>query len=100
MDPVSGEVSTLQTLDRDAGITSYTVTVKADDGGGSPITKAITVTLDDVNDNTPAFTSSSYSVTLAESAATAGASLVQVSFELDSGSPCGEVGQVGMMAGG
>ena len=80
VDPVSGEVSTLQTLDRDGGITSYTVTVKADDGGTSPITRAITVTLNDVNDNTPAFKSSSYSATLAESAATAGASLVLVSF--------------------
>ncbi|XP_076447241.1 protocadherin Fat 4-like [Babylonia areolata] len=78
IDSVSGEVSTLQTLDRDGGITSYTVTVKADDGGASPLTQAVTVTLNDVNDNTPAFTSTSYSTTLAESAATTGASLVLV----------------------
>lgn len=88
MDAVSGVLSTLQALDRDSGVTSYTITLKAEDKG-SPVrsvTSSVTITITDVNDNDPVFTSSGYSKTLGESSATAGASLVVVS-----AGPCGEL---------
>ncbi|KAK7101636.1 hypothetical protein V1264_019985 [Littorina saxatilis] len=78
IDPVNGAVYTLQTLDRDSAITSYDLTVKANDGGSSPITQVVTVTLDDVNDIVPVFSPATYSVSKAETDALANSNLVQV----------------------
>lgn len=80
MDPVSGVLSTLQTLDRDNGITSYTIIVKAQDGGATQrsATATVTVTLSDENDNNPVFTQSSYFSTMSETSAISGANVVLV----------------------
>ncbi|KAK7485090.1 hypothetical protein BaRGS_00023630, partial [Batillaria attramentaria] len=56
------------------GAAPYTVTVKAEDGGGTPnsITRTYTVSLSDVNDNYPVLTSSTYFFTRSESASASG----------------------------
>lgn len=77
----SGQLSTLTSLDRDAGVSSYTVVLTAKDRGSpsKSVTTTLTIDIDDVNDNAPAFASPSYSVSLSETtAASVGASVLQV----------------------
>ncbi|PVD25347.1 hypothetical protein C0Q70_15847 [Pomacea canaliculata] len=74
----SGQLSILTPLDRDAGVSSYTVVLTAKDRGSTSksVTTTLTIDIDDVNDNAPAFASPSYSVSLSETtAASVGASL-------------------------
>ena len=78
MDTVSGQVLTQSTLDMDGGVSSYVLTVLAQDSGGQSVSVDITVSLVDVNEFPPAFSSISYSTSISESVATSGASLVTV----------------------
>ena len=80
MDAISGQVTTITTLDRESGVASYTVNVRASDGGATPNTvdTALTININDVNDNAPVFGSTSYSVSLLETATTAGAAITTV----------------------
>ncbi|XP_046568675.1 LOW QUALITY PROTEIN: cadherin EGF LAG seven-pass G-type receptor 2-like [Haliotis rubra] len=65
---VTGEVRTTRVLDCDLGIRSYTITFNATDGLGMTASHnfMLTVTLTDVNDNSPVFGSITYSFTIAE----------------------------------
>ncbi|XP_078597383.1 protocadherin Fat 4-like [Branchiostoma floridae x Branchiostoma japonicum] len=70
IDGASGVVRTAQALDRE-NIDSYTLTVQATDNGVPSFTNdtTVTITIDDENDNTPAFDSNLYSFTLEENVA-------------------------------
>lgn len=60
-----GELKTLMALDREQQA-AYHLLVKATDGGGRFCQANIILTLEDVNDNAPEFTSDSYSITVFE----------------------------------
>ena len=65
LDESSGWIYTADSLDREeAG--EYELVVMATDGGSMPLSSSVSVTvyLDDVNDNTPAFEANSYSATV------------------------------------
>ncbi|CAL1540461.1 unnamed protein product [Lymnaea stagnalis] len=64
VDAISGRVTTLSKLDRDNGVSKYTFTIEATDGGTGPhvITSTVVVNIDNVNDNAPVFLSTPYSV--------------------------------------
>ncbi|XP_035676136.1 protocadherin Fat 4-like [Branchiostoma floridae] len=70
IDGASGVVRTAQALDRE-NIDSYTLTVQATDNGVPSFNNdtTVTITIDDENDNTPAFDSNLYSFTLEENVA-------------------------------
>lgn len=60
-----GELKTLMALDREQQAV-YHLQVKATDGGGRFCQANIILTLEDVNDNAPEFTSDTYSITVFE----------------------------------
>ncbi|XP_061100562.1 protocadherin Fat 1a isoform X2 [Conger conger] len=66
IDSETGEVKTLQPLDREEQET-YALTVQALDGGGRHCEAAVRITVEDVNDNPPVFTSDPYAITVFES---------------------------------
>ncbi|XP_044311184.1 protocadherin Fat 1 isoform X1 [Varanus komodoensis] len=63
--PETGELKTLATLDREQK-SAYTLMVRASDGGGRFCQASIILNIEDVNDNTPEFTTDPYSVTVFE----------------------------------
>ncbi|KAM4622047.1 protocadherin Fat 4 [Polymixia lowei] len=67
----SGQLSLTQTLDREAQ-GKYILIITATDSGSPPLsgTGTVTVVVDDVNDNIPVFTSSTFHTTIAEDAPT------------------------------
>ena len=71
IDSASGVIFTAKTLDYETA-TSYTLTVTASDGGSPALssTSDITVTITDVNDNTPVCSPAVYSPDVLESSAT------------------------------
>ncbi|KAJ8281254.1 hypothetical protein GJAV_G00065390 [Gymnothorax javanicus] len=66
IDSETGEVKTLLSLDREEKET-YLLTARALDGGGRYCEAAVRITVEDVNDNAPQFTSESYAITVFES---------------------------------
>jgi len=62
----SGHITTLQRLDRET-MSFYEFLVFAVDGGGRSGQATVLLTISDVNDNTPQFTDSSYSITIPNS---------------------------------
>lgn len=60
-----GELKTLMALDREQQAV-YHLLVKATDGGGRFCQANIILTLEDVNDNAPEFTTDTYSITVFE----------------------------------
>lgn len=69
LDRKSGVLSTSRPLDRESKA-KYTLTVEAQDQGIPPLTSTVTLDINvlDLNDNTPVFPSSSYSVEVSEDA--------------------------------
>ncbi|XP_041081573.1 protocadherin Fat 1-like isoform X3 [Polyodon spathula] len=65
LDPDTGELKTLVPLDREHEAV-YNITVKAIDGGGRFCQADIVLTLEDVNDNAPEFSSDPHTVTVFE----------------------------------
>ncbi|MGH0159301.1 UNVERIFIED_CONTAM: hypothetical protein FKN15_036964 [Acipenser sinensis] len=65
LDPDTGELKTLVPLDREHEAV-YNITVKAIDGGGRFCQADVVLTLEDVNDNAPEFSSDPYTVTVFE----------------------------------
>ncbi|XP_057205827.1 protocadherin Fat 1 isoform X2 [Triplophysa rosa] len=65
IDSKTGVISTLANLDRET-TDVYNLTVRAVDGGGRFCQAAVAVTVDDVNDNSPKFTSDPHHVSLFE----------------------------------
>uniref|UniRef100_A0A8C3R498 FAT atypical cadherin 1 n=1 Tax=Cyanoderma ruficeps TaxID=181631 RepID=A0A8C3R498_9PASS len=63
--PDTGELKTLMALDREQQAV-YHLLVKATDGGGRFCQANIILTLEDVNDNAPEFTTDTYSITVFE----------------------------------
>ncbi|XP_043925348.1 protocadherin Fat 2 [Protopterus annectens] len=63
LDPVTGELATLASLDRELKAV-YDIFVKATDGGGQSCQMDVVLTVTDVNDNAPAFSSSHYAVAI------------------------------------
>ena len=84
LDANSGQLVTATSLD--AATSYYTVTVRVSDGG-TTVRRAdsiIVVTVNDVNDQTPVFSATSYSATIDEAVARAGTwTGLQVSFLLN-----------------
>ncbi|XP_053377420.1 cadherin-23-like [Mercenaria mercenaria] len=82
----SGEVTTVNTLNRES-VASYTLVIEAIDSGTTPLTTTTTlkVTVTDINDNTPAFTSDPYHMTAAEDAAVGSAVGTVAANDPDSG---------------
>ncbi|XP_060076861.1 protocadherin Fat 4-like [Ylistrum balloti] len=68
IDQTSGNIQLAQTLDYETA-TDYGLTVVATDGGGLTGTGTVTVSVTDVNDNTPTCTPSSRVLTVAENTA-------------------------------
>uniref|UniRef100_A0A8C4NG34 FAT atypical cadherin 1 n=1 Tax=Eptatretus burgeri TaxID=7764 RepID=A0A8C4NG34_EPTBU len=68
MNPNTGELFTLATLDREEQA-AYTLIAVAKDGGGRSCQTEISVRLGDVNDNAPVFSSPHYDVSVSESTA-------------------------------
>ncbi|XP_071083815.1 cadherin-23-like [Haliotis cracherodii] len=60
LNAATGELTTASTLDRES-VTSYTVVVRATDGGtpARSVDDTLTITITDVNDNAPVFTAAS-----------------------------------------
>ncbi|XP_077987032.1 protocadherin Fat 4-like isoform X2 [Glandiceps talaboti] len=52
LDPLSGKLNLISPLDRET-VDNYELIVKVVDGGGESATATLTLTVDDVNDNTP-----------------------------------------------
>ena len=74
VDAGTGGVVTMAPLDADAGVTSYTVVVRAQDKG-SPVRsvdQTLTINIVDENDNPPVFGATSYSDAISETNARAG----------------------------
>ncbi|MGH0176874.1 UNVERIFIED_CONTAM: hypothetical protein FKN15_016909 [Acipenser sinensis] len=65
LDPDTGELKTLVPLDRER-VAVYNLMVKAIDGGGRFCQADVVLTLEDVNDNAPEFSSDPYTVTVFE----------------------------------
>uniref|UniRef100_A0A8C8JQR9 Protocadherin Fat 4 n=1 Tax=Oncorhynchus tshawytscha TaxID=74940 RepID=A0A8C8JQR9_ONCTS len=67
----NGQLILTQTMDREAQ-GNYTLVITATDSGSPPLsgTGTVTVLVDDVNDNVPVFTSSTFHTTIAEDAPT------------------------------
>uniref|UniRef100_A0A8C7P4Z4 FAT atypical cadherin 1a n=1 Tax=Oncorhynchus mykiss TaxID=8022 RepID=A0A8C7P4Z4_ONCMY len=65
IDPDTGELKTQQPLDREEE-EDYRLTVRALDGGGRYCEAAVHLTVEDVNDNAPQFTSGPYAITVFE----------------------------------
>ncbi|XP_078678305.1 protocadherin Fat 4-like [Branchiostoma floridae x Branchiostoma belcheri] len=87
IDSSSGAIGLAQTLDRET-TASYQLTVLAiDDGGTSSLTgtTTVTVTITDVNDNTPVFGQSLYTVDLAETTAAGSAVVTVAATDADDG---------------
>ncbi|XP_053574662.1 protocadherin Fat 2 [Bombina bombina] len=63
LDPHTGELTTLATLDREQKA-SYNLVAKATDGGGLSCQTEIFLQLEDVNDNAPLFSMGHYTVTV------------------------------------
>ncbi|XP_021371826.1 cadherin-23-like isoform X5 [Mizuhopecten yessoensis] len=70
IDSTSGSITLSSALDYET-ITSYVITVVATDGGGTAVTGSVTVSVTDVNDNSPIFSPSAYNVEMAESTSAA-----------------------------
>ncbi|XP_069495463.1 protocadherin Fat 3 isoform X2 [Ambystoma mexicanum] len=68
LDPESGELKTLALLDREK-IPTYNLIAKATDGGGRFCQSEIHLTLEDVNDNPPVFSSDHYNACVFENTA-------------------------------
>ncbi|XP_051891479.1 protocadherin Fat 1a isoform X7 [Pristis pectinata] len=68
LDSVTGELKTLAPLDREQQAV-YNLLVKAIDGGGRFCQADIVITLEDVNDNAPVFSSDPYTVSVFENTA-------------------------------
>ncbi|XP_072920653.1 protocadherin Fat 1a isoform X7 [Hemitrygon akajei] len=68
LDSVTGELKTLAPLDREQQAV-YNLLVKATDGGGRSCQTDIVITLEDVNDNAPVFSSDPYTVSVFENTA-------------------------------
>ena len=86
IDQTSGQVFTNRVLDREA-MPSFNVTVVAHDLGipQHTATATITVTVDDVNDNIPAFPVSDYAVKIPENADNGTIVITLYAFDADSG---------------
>ncbi|XP_054989208.1 protocadherin Fat 3 isoform X2 [Sorex araneus] len=69
LDPESGELRTLAPLDREQ-VPAYSLTARATDGGGRYCQAHIHLTLEDVNDNPPMFSSDHYHACVYENTAT------------------------------
>ncbi|KAK3109056.1 hypothetical protein FSP39_021996 [Pinctada imbricata] len=69
IDSTTGAISLSQPLDYET-TTSYELTIVATDGGSLEGTGTVTVSVTDVNDNTPQCSPSAYALTVAEDAAT------------------------------
>ena len=80
MDPSTGDVTVTAALDFETD-PSYTLVVTATDQGATPRVQTVTftITIGDVDDNPPVCASSVYTVTLAEDANPATATVVTVS---------------------
>ncbi|XP_078514538.1 protocadherin Fat 3 isoform X1 [Lissotriton helveticus] len=68
LDPETGELKTLALLDREK-ISTYNLVAKATDGGGRSCQSEIHLTLEDVNDNPPVFSSDHYNACVYENTA-------------------------------
>ncbi|XP_033985117.1 protocadherin Fat 1a isoform X1 [Trematomus bernacchii] len=69
IDSDTGELKTLQPLDREEQV-EHRFRVRAVDGGGRYCEADIHITVDDVNDNTPQFSSETYTITVFENTET------------------------------
>ncbi|KAJ8338471.1 hypothetical protein SKAU_G00374370 [Synaphobranchus kaupii] len=78
IDPRSGEIRVIRSLDREK-VTHYSLTVQAADGGHPPLSTAVqvTVTVSDVNDNPPVFSQINHRLVLQEGEAV-GSSILQL----------------------
>ncbi|XP_012943596.1 protocadherin Fat 4 [Aplysia californica] len=79
VDPSTGAVTTLKLFDADGSISSYILTVQGTDSSSS-VTETVTVSLTDINDVEPVFSSTPFIVqTIAESSAKTGSIVTTVS---------------------
>ena len=86
IDPNTGAITVAQALDRET-IASYSLVVTATDGRLPPnsATATVVVTVVDINDNSPAFSATSYQANVVESAGVGTSVLVVKATDKDSG---------------
>ncbi|XP_060076862.1 protocadherin Fat 4-like [Ylistrum balloti] len=84
IDSTSGSITLSSSLDYET-TTSYVITVVATDGGGTAATGSVTVSVTDVNDNSPIFSPSAYDVEIAESTAAAATVVTMTCADADTG---------------
>ncbi|XP_068600399.1 protocadherin-16 [Brachionichthys hirsutus] len=77
IDKDSGQICTRTALDRDEGLDKFDLTVTATDGGGLSSVVQVQVSVEDINDNRPAFYPVLYTVSLSTHSAP-GTSVVKV----------------------
>ncbi|XP_069101569.1 cadherin-23-like [Argopecten irradians] len=84
IDSTSGSITLSSSLDYET-TTDYVITVVATDGGGTTVTGSVTVSVTDVNDNSPIFSPSAYDVEMAESTAAAATVVTMTCSDADTG---------------
>ncbi|XP_033745650.1 LOW QUALITY PROTEIN: protocadherin Fat 4-like [Pecten maximus] len=84
IDSTSGSITLSSSLDYET-TTSYVITVVATDGGGTTVTGSVTVSVTDVNDNSPIFSPSAYDVEMAESTSAAATVVTMTCADADTG---------------
>ncbi|OWF44296.1 Neural-cadherin [Mizuhopecten yessoensis] len=87
IDKKTGNITTTKVLDREQFIGTMFITVQATDRGDPPLSDLCTfrVELEDTNDHTPVFTSSSYSQTLYTQSSLSTVGIVVLAEDLDTG---------------
>uniref|UniRef100_A0AAY4AB03 Cadherin domain-containing protein n=1 Tax=Denticeps clupeoides TaxID=299321 RepID=A0AAY4AB03_9TELE len=86
INPATGEICVDQDIDRDAGIVTYDLLVKAEDWGGLGTQAYVHIEVEDLNDNAPVFNPEKY-VTSVSSHAMPGTEILNViAADRDSGS--------------
>ncbi|XP_030644108.1 LOW QUALITY PROTEIN: protocadherin-23 [Chanos chanos] len=86
VDPVSGEICVSQDIDREAGLVTFDLSVKAEDQGGLSSQTYIHIEVEDMNDNVPEFNPETYICSISEHAQSGTEILNVIATDRDSGS--------------
>ncbi|XP_076872540.1 protocadherin-23 [Brachyhypopomus gauderio] len=86
IDPVTGQICISQDIDRDVGLASFDLLVKAEDYGGLKSESYLHIDVEDMNDNPPVFNPDQYHASISSHAHPGDEILSVVATDRDSGS--------------